>query len=677
MNRLMKFAHSRFLLTILIFIFTVPACAQKERENFNIDSTLYSYYQSCQEQLRNPVVLRMADTLFRMAGEKKDQRMQAVALSSKLDYYYYQGIYEDSIIFETNNVKAFAKETHQPKYYYFSWGNRLIMHYLKTGRYNIALYESNKMMKEAQAEDSKIGLLYCYNNLSQIYEIKGLKKLSFEWRTEEIKLTEKYQIENYNVSYAYGQVADYYIQLKSKENALLALKKAEESANSIPQKISVELRYVKYYLTFGELAKAWKVLQNCQTSFAKDKRLEPIRKSLYDTEYNYYLKAKQYPKTLEAIDKRAAEERKLSEYALNNIQYKDKGNVYYEMGDALKAAEYYRKYILSNDSIKLDNEQRAVSEFATLLNVERLNSEKKELELQAQEKALHSRTIIIISLAFILGIGTIFLYRENLLNRKLRASKEELKIRNEELTISREELRKAKEIAEANSSMKTTFIQAMSHEIRTPLNSIVGFSQVLSDKYSDEKDTETKEFAEIIQSNSRDLLRLLTDVLVLSELDQYEKLPADIETDINTCCQLGIESIKATVEKGVSLDFNPQYEHLIVSSNPERISRLLINLLHNAAKFTKQGHIILDYTLHEEEQKLSFIVTDTGIGIPKDQQGFIFERFYKTNTFTQGTGLGLSICASIAEKMGGSLTLDKEYEEGCRFIFTIPYTNYR
>lgn len=98
--------------------------------------------------------------------------------------------------------------------------------------------------------------------------------------------------------------------------------------------------------------------------------------------------------------------------------------------------------------------------------------------LQAQEKEIRNKTTLIISLIVLLGILFMFLYRENFLKRKLKVSESELKIRNEELTISREELHKAKDIAEASSRMKTTFIESMTHEIRTPLNSIVGFSQI-------------------------------------------------------------------------------------------------------------------------------------------------------------------------------------------------------
>ena len=139
----------------LILFFTTTAKAQKEAETFNVDSTLYEYYQRCQEYLLEPVVLNMSDTLFRMAGERQDERMQAVAIATQLDYYYFQGTNEDSVIHYTNKVKEFAKATHQPKYYYFAWANRLITYYLKTSRTNIALYEVQNMLKEAQKEDDK------------------------------------------------------------------------------------------------------------------------------------------------------------------------------------------------------------------------------------------------------------------------------------------------------------------------------------------------------------------------------------------------------------------------------------------------------------------------------------------------------------------------------------------
>ena len=616
-----------------------------------------------------PVVLSMSDTLFRMATGQNDQRMQAVALSTRLDYYYYQANNEDSIVFYTNKVKQFAKEIQQSKYYYFAWANRLILYYLKTGRSNIALYEAEKVLKEAQAEDNKTGLMYCYNIMSQIYTIKNFDLMASEWRVKEIELTEKYKLENYNISNTYAQLANYYTMHHQPELALEALGKAVKTANSASHKILAKLTYVEYYSEFRDFPAAEKILKECRELFDQDKRLDSLKKRFYRTEAFYYQRSKQFAKALEAAEKQKAEEQRLNEYAMSSEQYRLKGEIYRQMGRPDEAVKFLKKYIEADDSLKIANEQLASSEFATLLNVEKLNAEKKELMLRTKEKELSNKTTLIFSLIILLAILFLFLYRESRLNRKLKASESELRNKNEELTYSREELRKARDQAEATSQMKTTFIQSMSHEIRTPLNSIIGFSQVLSDHYGNE---ETKEFVNIIKANTDDLLRLVTDVLALSELDQYNKLPTNIQTDINMICQLSIEVAKMQKQDTVEFLFKPEREKLIILSNPERISQLLANLAHNAIKFTTHGSIELTYSVLEAEKKLEISVTDTGIGIPKEKQEKVFERFYKMNSFSQGTGLGLSISRTIAEKLGGNLHIDSSYTDGCRMVLTLP-----
>ena len=574
-----------------------------------------------------------------------------------------------AIIFYTNKVKQFAKEIQQSKYYYFAWANRLILYYLKTGRSNIALYEAEKVLKEAQAEDNKTGLMYCYNIMSQIYTIKNFDVMASEWRVKEIELTEKYKLENYNISNTYAQLANYYITHHQPEPALEALEKAVKTANSASHKILAKLTYVEYYSEFKDFSAAEKMLKECRELFDQDKRLDSLKKRFYRTEAFYYQRSKQFVKALEAVEKQKAEEQRLNEYAMSSGQYRLKGEIYRQMGRPDEAVKFLKKYIEVDDSLKIANEQLASSEYATLLNVEKLNAEKKELMLRTKEKELSNKTTLIFSLIILLAILFLFLYRESRLNRRLKASESELRNKNEELTYSREELRKARDQAEATSQMKTTFIQSMSHEIRTPLNSIIGFSQVLSDHYGNE---ETKEFVNIIKANTDDLLRLVTDVLALSELDQYNKLPTNIQTDINMICQLSIEVAKMQKQDTVEFLFKPEREKLIILSNPERISQLLANLAHNAIKFTTHGSIELTYSVLEAEKKLEISVTDTGIGIPKEKQEKVFERFYKMNSFSQGTGLGLSISRTIAEKLGGSLHIDSSYTDGCRMVLTLP-----
>lgn len=340
------------------------------------------------------------------------------------------------------------------------------------------------------------------------------------------------------------------------------------------------------------------------------------------------------------------------------------------MGDKSKSAQCYQDYYTLNDSIQITNEDIAAGEFAAMLGVERLNLEKSELQQQVQQRDLANKQRIIIFLIILLSLGFIIFYREHLLNGRLRISQKQLSEKNKQLIRSQEDLKYAKEQAEEGSRMKSEFIQNMSHEIRTPLNSIVGFSQILSSYYGDNEDT--KEYAHIIEQNSTNLLQLINDVLDLSYLDGEQNIPAETIADITGVCQTCIDQTYSYLKPNVQLIFTPERENFSMQTNPERISQVLMSLLQNAAKFTTHGSISLSYHIREEEKMILFSVTDTGIGIPIEKQESVFERFNKLDTFMPGTGLGLSISRLIAEKMGGSLTIDSTYTTGSRFILILP-----
>lgn len=665
-----KSTYYRIYGLLLLFICTsLVAQTSDEAKEFKIDSTLHAYYDRCRGSVESPIVLSMSDTLFQMAKEKKDQRMQAVALSTKLDYYYYQAM-EDSILSYTDQVKAFAKATNQPKYYYFAWGKRLIMWYIKQGKFNTAFYEADKMLKEAQKSDEKAGLATCYNCLSIIYDVKKMETQAVECNLKQVELIETYKLDDYNISLIYNSISEYYINSNELKKALLYIQKAEATAHTPAHKMNCMAQYVSYNLATGQPEKAYKYLQDIQSAYSSNKQLNINLKKLYAVETKYYLSTEQYPKALEAIEKNEIVQRELGEEGVNIDILRRKGEVYWRMGDNKRSAESLMQYVQILDSLNGINEQNSASEFATLLGVEKLNAEKKELQVKSQKEQLQYTRNVSFLLAICLLIGCCFLIREYLLNKRLKISENRLIEKNNQLLESEEQLRQAKERAERSSQMKSIFIQNMTHEIRTPLNSIVGFSQVLSSVYQD--DSETQEFANIIEENSNRLLKLIDDVLDISDLESDEELKVSA-ININDCCVLGVERARPYLQPGVALQFHPTYDQLMLISNGERISQILFNLLHNAAKFTQEGIIELSYDLSDDRTTLLMVITDTGIGIPDNKQDEVFDRFAKVSDFTQGFGLGLSIGRLLAHKLGGELILDKTYKDGCRFLFSLPY----
>ena len=113
-------------------------------------------------------------------------------------------------------------------------------------------------------------------------------------------------------------------------------------------------------------------------------------------------------------------------------------------------------------------------------------------------------------------------------------------------------------------------------------------------------------------------------------------------------------------------------EALHTAQNPARLGQVVLQLLHNAAKFTEEGGITLSWRILPKQKQIMICITDTGIGIPQDKQEFVFERFAKLDTFSKGTGLGLALSRLIMERMGGNLVLDAQYTDGCRFMLTLP-----
>lgn len=218
---------------------------------------------------------------------------------------------------------------------------------------------------------------------------------------------------------------------------------------------------------------------------------------------------------------------------------------------------------------------------------------------------------------------------------------------------------------------KNMFLSNMSHEVRTPLNAIVGFSAVLTSEDESFDDDSRKEFCEIIKVNSFQLLKLINDILDMSDFES-DNITFNIQTyDAVKLCRETVETVIASRKLQVEMRFDTEFKELMVETDDSRLRQVLINLLVNAAKFTEQGSIVLKLQLTDEQTAI-FSVTDTGCGIPLEKQHLIFERFEKLNDFVQGSGLGLSICRLIMDHMHGKIWVDSQYTQGTRFYFTHP-----
>jgi len=255
-----------------------------------------------------------------------------------------------------------------------------------------------------------------------------------------------------------------------------------------------------------------------------------------------------------------------------------------------------------------------------------------------------------------------------------------LQERIEELTTANEEMKRLNaELAKMN-KFKDEFMANMSHELRTPLNSIIGFSEVLIDGLTGDLNDEQTEFIENILSSGQHLLSLINDILDLSKIRSGQMQLYLEEID----CREFVEEIRHTI-RGVMQSKNQQYQQHIddeiatILIDKKKLKQVMLNLLGNASKFTPTGgEISLDITTEVAggESVIRFTITDTGIGIDKENYDLIFDEFRQVDGSHsreyEGTGLGLPIAKKLVELHGGQIWVESELGEGTTFHFTIP-----
>jgi len=242
--------------------------------------------------------------------------------------------------------------------------------------------------------------------------------------------------------------------------------------------------------------------------------------------------------------------------------------------------------------------------------------------------------------------------------------------------LAEKELIKAKERAEESDRLKSAFLSNMSHEVRTPLNSIIGFSQLLTDRNFEEE--QRNEFLQIIINNGNNLLTIISDIMDISKLESGEITIRQTQIDAQKFLsgiyeQFSFQAEANKLELKLTLPDSGDTETVFMADD-NRLRQIFNNLMNNAFKFTENGRIEIGYHLYSKF--VEFYVSDTGIGVPAAYHYKIFESFRQIETEKTrkygGNGLGLAITKNLVELMGGKIWVVSEFGKGSVFYFTMP-----
>ena len=380
---------------------------------------------------------------------------------------------------------------------------------------------------------------------------------------------------------------------------------------------------------------------------------------IYSTSARYYQCTGDYERAVAYIDST------ITAYKSKGIKadlapiYATQSYLYEKMGDYKNALKAVRTTNNIRFNERVEEAQSSLAEMQTLFEVGRLEFEKSRLTGRIRFIALLAGGILVLLL-----IGwSVYQY---VMVRQLKQIRRQLTDANEEIT---RQSRRAME----SEKMKTAFINSMCHEIRTPLNAINGFSDLLLE--GDHDHDTRREFREQIWASTTALTTLLENMLELSSLVSSEEPLPLAETDLGLLCA---ERLQIQRE----LSQNPSVEYVlkgggrgtcVIPTNETYMTRVIDNLLQNAAKFTAAGSVTVCCDKDDRTRKLRIRVTDTGIGIAPDKQEWVFDRFTKVDSFKPGSGIGLYLCRLIVTRLGGAIRVCPDYRAGCCIEITLPY----
>ena len=461
--------------------------------------------------------------------------------------------------------------------------------------------------------DSKLGMAINYANLGTLFERKKQFDSAMVYYGESMRLNSEVK-SKLGVSLCHTHFGQVYEKRQMIDSAIVQYNLAYDvikGDRDLWHILASTLALARVYIIKGSMDKAWDLLCDAE-------------------------------KTAEEINSL----RHLAQVSKLKYQWFEK------KGDNAKALEYYIRNRKFEDS--LNNEENTSRIQNLRVDYER---QSKQYEINLLENELtHQKlesTRILIAVTFV-AIVLLVIWIITLIR-----GRRQLKKANDEIAEAYQQTKKALEV-------KTAFMKSMKHEIRTPLNGIMGFSQLLSSMYS--ADEQAHQMTEVIEKQSMLLAKIIDDILEIADADTVK--PKIENCAIDEIVESSMATARQVVNANVAFAYKPFSTGVIISTDSHILQTILVKVLDNAAKFTKQGGITV--LTKQIEHGISFIVEDTGSGIPADKTETVFDQFTKLDEFSQGTGMGLTLCRTIIQKLNGKIFVDTSYSGGCRMIIEIP-----
>lgn len=542
-------------------------------------------------------------------------------------------------------------------YYYRAW--QLKANALSAeGKLQLALQETQRMLEDAKAHQNKLGHAMAYKQIGMIYlnmkqtepAVEALRHYAELIKDEEEDLTLLSNV-YYRIAkaYDYDQNYDEEQRVTNEWLGFLHTKIGKQEKPEIRECYNAcYLARAAAFIGLKKLDKAGKALDTA-AHHAHIIKTSLSLHHLYKMQARYYLaKGDAAQAVLYTDSVRLVTDEK------DDHTDEVRAQALIMLGQGEEAALIYQRLYHEKDSVFGRDARLHLDELNTLFQLDELKTEQQRTRFRY---TLIAASSIVLALLLLWLIG-------------LRSSIKQKK--------ANEQLRIANERTKATMKMRSEFIRNISHEIRTPLNIVSGFTQILAMPDMDIPKSEKKDMQERVTENTQRITNLVDRMLELSDTGSETVIERNDETNARTIVE---EAIK---HSGITLHTKPDHAESAVTfespdeqtlaritlrTNQRNAIRALAQLLENAVKFTNEGTIRL--LIEDTEEKVRFMVEDTGIGIPANQRKHVFEEFVQLDEFVDGAGIGLTIARSIAERMGGRLWLDTNYTQGSRFVLEL------